>query len=422
MRRPRGTKDLFGRELSAVKFVLGKIAETCRSYGYQEVETPMFEHLELFTKKSGMNIVNQIYAFKDKSGREIALRPEITPSAVRLYLEKLRSAPKPVKLWYSGSCFRYEEPQAQRWRQFIQAGTEVLGSSRPEADAEVVALANDVMNEVGLKNAKIRLGNVRLLRELLKKAGVTGEAQDPILRAIDSQDEQRISEELARAKVEKDFEKTLRNLISLKGDAGVIKKAEKLLADTPAGAKALENLQKITGLLLPLGVENFSVDFGIARGLEYYTDFVFEIYSDGVQVAGGGRYDELVKLLGGDHTPAVGVGFGVDRMANAILSIGWTKHSGSPDCVVVFTEEKVLPNALEITSKLRKRGLSVQLDLMNRKLRKALEYADSLGAEKVVIVGAEELLKGEVVLRDMRTGEQQSLPQDEIADRLKLLP
>ncbi|MEW5995878.1 MAG: histidine--tRNA ligase, partial [Candidatus Zixiibacteriota bacterium] len=354
------------------------------------------------------NIVNQIYAFKDKSGREIALRPEITPSAVRLYLEKLRSAPKPEKLWYSGSCFRYEEPQAQRWRQFIQAGTEVLGSSRPEADAEVVALANDVMNEVGLKNAKIRLGNVRLLRELLKKAGVTGEAQDPILRAIDSQDEQRISEELARAKVEKDFEKTLRNLISLKGDAGVIKKAEKLLADTPAGAKALENLQKITGLLLPLGVENFSVDFGIARGLEYYTDFVFEIYSDGVQVAGGGRYDELVKLLGGDHTPAVGVGFGVDRMANAILSIGWTKHSGSPDCVVVFTEEKVLPNALEITSKLRKRGLSVQLDLMNRKLRKALEYADSLGAEKVVIVGAEELLKGEVVLRDMRTGEQQS--------------
>ncbi|MEW6592422.1 MAG: histidine--tRNA ligase [Candidatus Hadarchaeota archaeon] len=422
MRRPRGTKDLFGRELSAVKFVLGKIAETCRSYGYQEVETPIFEHLELFTKKSGANVMKQIYSFKDKSGRELALRPELTAPAVRMYIESMRSAPKPVKIWYSGSCFRYEEPQAQRWRQFIQAGVEVLGSARPEADAEVVALANDVMNAVGLKNAKIKIGNVRLLRDLLSQAGVTGEAQDPILRAVDSKDEQRISEELARAKVTKDFEKALRELISLKGGADVMKKAEKLLEDVPAGAKALESLRKITDLLGTLGVDDFSVDFGIARGLEYYTDFVFEIYADGVQVAGGGRYDELVKLLGGEPTHASGVGFGVDRIANALLSIGWAKHSGSPDCVVTFTEEKVLPNALELASKLRRQGFSVQLDLMNRKLRKALEYADSLGAEKVVIVGAEELLKGEVVLKNMRTGDQVSLPKDEVAEKLKLLP
>jgi len=399
--------------------VLQAIGELAGRYGYMEVETPMFEHLELFTAKGGMNIVGQIYAFKDKGGREIALRPEITPSAVRLYTEKLRSDPKPVKLWYSGSCFRYEEPQAMRWRQFTQAGVEVIGSSRPEADAEVVALTYGVMDKLCLANFKLRLGHVRLLREVLAHAGVKGPGQDPILRAMDSREGQRLSEELARAKVPKDFEKLLRDLAALRGGADVMKKARKLLENVPAALQALDNLQEIINLLGRMGVEDFEIDLGIARGLDYYTGFVFEVYSDGVQVAGGGRYDELVQLLGGEQMPAVGVGFGVDRIANALLSTGKMKQKQPLDCVVVSTEEKMIPDALGIASELRRAGLRVQVDLMGRKLRKALEYADSLGAGKVVIVGPKEHSEGQVVLRDMKTGGQETVHKTKIAEKLK---
>jgi histidyl-tRNA synthetase len=419
LQKPRGTKDLFGEELAAIRRGLQVIGELAERYGYREVETPMFEHLELFTAKSGMNVVSQIYAFKDKGGREIALRPEITPSTVRLYTEKFRSDPKPVKLWYSGSCFRYEEPQAMRWRQFTQAGVEVIGSSRSDADAEVVALVNEVMDKIGLANFKLKLGHVRLLREVLSQAGVKGPGQDPILRAMDSGEEQRLSEELARAKVPKDFEKLLHELASLSGGVEVLKKAREMLEKVPAALHALDNLQEIINLLGRMGVEGFEVDLGIARGLDYYTGFVFEVYSDGVQVAGGGRYDELVQLLGGEQTPAVGVGFGVDRIANALLSARKLKQKQPLDCVVVSTEEKMIPDALGIASELRRAGLKVQVDLMGRKLRKALEYADSLNAEKVVIVGAKEHSGGQVVLRDMKTGEQETVHKAKIAEKLK---
>ncbi len=419
MQRPRGTRDLFGDELVSVRHVTRTMSDVFARHGYEEVETPLFEHLEIFTKKSGSNIVNQLYAFKDKSGRELALRPELTAPVVRLYIQQFRSAPKPVKLCYSGNCFRYEEPQARRWRQFLQAGVEIIGSARPEADAEVVVLADSLMRELGLKDHELRVGDIHLLRELLAHAGVKVDAQDHVLRAIDSREEQRIQEELKRAGVKGKDGELLRALIALRGDVDVMDEAEALLKDIPKAASALKNLREVIERLGPLGVRKFVIDLGIARGLEYYTDFVFEIYVDGVQVAGGGRYDDLVKLLGGDPAPAIGVGFGVDRIASVLLNRGMMVPKDRLDCMVLPAEEKVLDECLKIATEMRGAGLSVDVDIMGRKLGRALEYANALKVKRVVVVGAKDLEKKHVALRDMVTGKQELVARDKIVDKLK---
>jgi histidyl-tRNA synthetase len=420
MQRPRGTRDLFGEELVSVRRVTRAMSEIFARHGCEEVETPLFEHLELFTKKSGSNIVNQIYAFKDKSSRELALRPELTAPVVRLYIQQMRSMPKPVKLCYFGNCFRYEEPQARRWRQFLQAGVEVIGSPKPEADAEVVALSYNLMRELGL-DFELRMGHVRLLRELLAHAGVKGDAQDPVLRAIDSRDKQRIKDEFIHAGVGDSDEKVLRGLIELRGGAEVIGKAEALLKEIPRVAPAFKNLQEVIECLGPLGVEKFVVDLGTARGLEYYTDFVFELYVDGVQVAGGGRYDTLVETLGGDPTPAVGVGFGVDRIAQTLLKRGMIIPEDRLDCMVLPADEKVLGECLKIATELRGAGFSVDVDLMGRSLSKALAYANALKVKRVVVVGAKDLSRGQVSLRDMVSGKQELVARGEIVKKLEIV-
>lgn len=419
MQRPRGTRDLFGEELASVRHVTRVMNDIFKRYGYVEVETPMFEHLELFTKKTGTGVVKQIYAFQDKSGRWLALRPELTAPVVRFYIDQLRSAPKPVKLFYFGSCFRYEEPQARRWRQFLQSGAEIIGSSRPEADAEVIALVGDIAKELGLKGYELRIGHVRLLREILARAGVKGDAQDPIMRAIDSREDARLKEELDRSGIKEKDRELLKAVIALRGDIEVLNRAEELLSDLPRAAAAVQNLRDILGHVRSLGVEEPRIDLSIARGLEYYTDMVFELYVDGVQIAGGGRYDQLIELLGGEPCPAVGVGLGVDRIAQALLKQKAKVPRERLDCMILPASEEMLGDCLKIGGELRKAGLLVDIDLMGRSLAKAIAYADAKEVRYVVIVGAKDLSAGKVTLRDMQTGEQELIAREELAGRLK---
>jgi histidyl-tRNA synthetase len=422
MQRPRGTKDLLGEELASIRHVEHAMGDVFKRYVYEEVETPAFEQLELFTKKSGATVLKQLYLFKDKSGREFALRPELTAPVVRLYISHLRSAPKPVKLCYFGNCFRYEEPQAQRWRQFLQSGVEIIGSTRPEADAEVIALASDVLRELGLVDRELRIGHIRILREVLAHAGVKGDAQDPVLRAIDSRDRAKLLDAIKCAGIRGEDERLLCALIELRGDMRILKRAEKLVAPLPEAKTAVKDLQNILGCVRSLGIEKFTVDLGIARGLEYYTDLVFELYIDGVQVAGGGRYDELVKLLGGEPCPAVGVGFGVDRIAQALLKRGMIVPRERADCVVLPAGEGMIGECLKIAGELRRAGLLVDVDLMGRKLSKAIAYADARGAKCTIIVGAKDLKEGKVTLRDMQTGKQELVARKELASKLKSVP
>jgi histidyl-tRNA synthetase len=418
LQRPKGTRDLFGEEIASIRQVMQTMSDVFKRYGYVEVETPIFEHLELFEKKSGASIIKQLYAFKDKSGRMLALRPELTASVVRLYIERLKAEPKPLKLFYFGSCFRYEEPQAKRWRQFLQAGLELIGSARPEADAEVVALAYHAIRELGLKSFELRIGHIRVLREVLVHAGVEGEAQDPIMRTIDSKDETRLDDELKKASVGEADKKMLKALVRLRG-SGAIETAEKIVAHMPKAKAAIENLREILGYLKVLGVKEFTIDFGIARGLEYYTDLVFELYVGDVQIGGGGRYDELISLLGGEQCPAVGVGFGIDRIADALLAQGKRPKEEPLDCMLLPAGENTLPKCLEIAQELRGAGLRADVDLMGRSLAKAITYANSRKVRYVVIVGPKELAAKKVTLRDMQTGKQVEILEEEILDKLR---
>jgi len=201
-----------------------------------------------------------------------------------------------------------------------------------------------------------------------------------------------------------------------------LEQVEKLVADLPKAKTALKNLHEILDYVRSFGVEKFTVDLGIARGLEYYTDLVFELYVDGVQVAGGGRYDELVELLGGDPCPAVGVGFGVDRIGRALLKRGMMVPRERLDCVVLPAGEEVLSECLKIVGELRRAGLLVDVDLMGRKLSKAIAYADVRGAKSAIIVGVKDLKEGKVTLRDMRTGKQELVARKELAGKLKAVP
>jgi len=410
---------LLGEELANVRRVESVMHDVFKRYGYSEVKTPEFENLELFTKKSGVTVVKQLYAFKDKSGRELALRPELTAPVVRLYIEQLKAAPKPLKLFYFGNCFRYEEPQARRWRQFLQSGVEIIGSAKPEADAEVVALAYHTIRELGLKNFELRIGHIRVLREVLAHSGVKSDAQDPVMRAIDSKDETRLNEELGKAVVRETDKKLLKALVALRGGARVVDKAENIVANLPRAKAAIKNLREIVGYLNVLGVKEFNIDFGIARGLEYYTDVVFELYVGDVQIGGGGRYDDLIALLGGEPCPAVGVGFGIDRISDALLSQGVKPAEEVLDCMLLPVGENALAKCLEIAQMLRDVGLRVDIDLMGRSLAKAISYADSRKAKYAAIVGQKELAAGKVTLRDMRTGEQAQISPREIFVKLR---
>ncbi len=417
MMRPKGTRDVFGEELSALRRVEMTVRGLFEKYSFEEVETPMFENFELFEKKSGATVIDQIYAFKDKSGNMLALRPEITPSAIRFYINQLKSAPQPVKLCYFGSCFRYEEPQSQRWRQFTQAGVEILGSDRPEADVEVMALVVETMQKLGLRDFDLRVGHVGVLRKLLEHAGVGDDSQDPLLRAIDRKDEERIDAEIERARLNLTDQKILLELINSKGESSILENVRRITKGVPGVEKDFENLSDISEGLQAIGAK-FNFDFGIARGLGYYTGAVFEVYVDKVQVVGGGRYDGLVELLGGKPCPAVGVGFGIDRLARVLVSRGKVEYPGGPDFMVIPVAPEIVGECLKIVKELRDAGLRADVELMGRKLTKALASADSRNVKKVIVVGQKDLEQGEVTIRDMKTGEQTKLPRKDLAKKI----
>ncbi|MFN4133438.1 MAG: histidine--tRNA ligase [Candidatus Hadarchaeales archaeon] len=416
MQTPKGTRDLFGEELLSIRLVEEAARRVFTRFCYQEVETPIFEHLDVFTKKSGMNIVKQIYSFKDKGGKDLALRPELTAPVIRFYVQKLKSSPKPLKLCYFGSCFRYEEPQAWRYRQFRQAGAEIIGASTPEADAELVILSDAMLKEIGLRGYEIRIGNVGVLRELLKAAGVEESLQDPLLRAIDSKDEKRIEEEFKRAKVDDETVAKIKEILALRGEKNALEKAKSIIGDNGG----VQYLQEVTAFLDSLKVD-YLIDMGIARGLDYYTGFVFEVYCRGVQIAGGGRYDGLIQLFGGGATPATGVGFGIDRISELLINQGARISVPPPTSMVIPVKRELLKNSFGIVMRLREAGIAAEVELGGRKLEKAMAHAAAVGARAAIIVGQRELQNMKVTVKDMKSGKQEEVKIELLVEKLKSL-
>jgi len=403
--KPRGTRDFLPDEMEkrrAIEKVMRKIAE---SYGYREVLTPTFEHLELFTIKSGEGIVEEIYAFKDKSGRDLALRPELTAPVMRMYVNECMGMPKPLRFYYFANCFRYERPQRGRYREFWQFGVELIGSDSYLADVEVISLAYEIMKALNIE-FDLHVGHVGLLRHVLRD--LDEKVAEKIMRLIDKKDLDTLDNYLNEIGRE-ELKEVVYPLIELVGDADVIEDAKEIIPDFD-----FAHLEKVAETLKDLGVE-FKIDLGIARGLDYYTGIVFEAYAEGLgaqnQICGGGSY-RLAHLFGGDDTPATGFALGFDRIAE-ICEIEVDK----PTRVVVVSFKGLEKEALKIANAIRSKAVVVT-DVMERSVKKQLSFANDISADYAVIVGEKELKDGKIAVKDLRTQEQSVMTLDEFLERL----
>ena len=425
--RPRGTRDFLFDEMRQRKKAESTLRKIFESYGYQEIKTPLFEELKLFTTKSGEEIVDQLYNFKDKSDRELTLRPEITAPVARLYLNELeKTAVKPIKLYYYGSCFRYERPQKGRFRQFWQFGCELIGAKTPQGEAEVIALCTDSINALGITTADVNINHLGIIRGLFSHFNISTETQRAIMVVIDKGDKDLLIESLSgdNPVIDNDeLNQILLKLIDMVGDKSILSDVEELIAPYDESKVALEELKELIGLLEDFGVENYTLNLGVARGLDYYTGIVFEIYVPELgaqkQICGGGSYS-LVKVFGGQEVESTGFALGFDRLMNAIEELTEVEELGSHlDIYVIPITEDVRSEAYKITQLLRRNGIKADVDLNNKKFKKLMNYADKIKVEKIAIMGPKDLKEGKITIKDMISGDQELIDIENIVEYVK---
>jgi histidyl-tRNA synthetase len=387
---PRGTFDVLPED-AGPRFVLHDAArEILSRWGYGYIETPTFEDTELFARGVGETtdiVQKEMFTFEDQGGRSLTLRPEGTAPTVRAYIEHgMHKRPQPVKLWYWGPFFRYEAPQAGRYRQFNQVGVEAIGSSSPSMDAEVITLLADLLSDVpGVRLRISSIGTPETRREY------SDELRDYLRRREDE-----LSEDV-RSRLEAN---PLRAFDSDHRDTQAVMRDAPRLLDRLSDEDAAHFAQ-VRSLLDAIGIA-YEVDGTLVRGLDYYTRTVFEFTSDalGAQsgVGGGGRYDLLIEQLGGPPTPGIGWAAGIERI---LLASEATDQESGLQVYVAHDDDPL--TAVYIAHALYRRGLSAQLEQVGRSMKGQMKQADRLGADVVVIVD-----DGKFEVRDMRTGEQQS--------------
>lgn len=423
-RTVRGMRDFLPKEAERMRYVEEAARKLAKLYGYEEVITPVVEHHDLVAAKSGEEIRQRMYTFTDMSSRRVALRPEFTASIARLVAAKMRNEPKPIKLFCVGSLYRYDEPQYGRFREFWQANYELIGSSKPEADAEILKVTHELIENVGLRHYWFKLGHVGILRGILSQEGVVEKQQNLIMQLLDKK---RLNEALAVAReagVSQRGIAVLKKVLGTKGKTGsqVLKTAKLLVTDYDEAVAAVENLTEILELTVEGGLKlETLIEAGFARGLEYYTGLIFEVYVPKVEIAlgGGGRYDKLIELFGGEPTPALGVAPGIDRIVLAMdkqrVSL---KISESSKVMIVPVDEELRTKAIQLSSKLREAKIPVEMELMGRTVSKALSDASRRGITHAVIVGPKELKEDKVVLRNMKKREQRTVEIEKISEEI----
>ncbi|MDZ7850027.1 MAG: histidine--tRNA ligase [Halodesulfurarchaeum sp.] len=412
--RLKGFRDFYPGEMAARRAMIDTLEATARQYGFREVGTPALEQTAMYVEKSGEEIVDELYAFTDDGGRDVAMTPELTPTVARMVVAKQQELSKPIK-WFSTRPFwRYEEPQQGRFREFYQLNADIFGSADPTADAEILAYAADALTALGLTatDFEFRLSHRDILGGLLES--ISGEVDTrAAIRAVDK------SEKIERAEYH-----------DLLVDAGLTREqavefddllgAEDLeavrdFAGTERVDAAVENLQAVLAAAEDYGVREYlTLSLETARGLDYYTGVVFECFDSTGDVSravfGGGRYDDLIESFGGQPTPAVGVAPGLAPLSLLLQRAGvWPEESLATDYYVLQIGD-TRSEAARIVRALRDRGHVVETDVSGRSFGAQLDYADSINAETVVIVGEQDLGEGMVTVKDMRSGDQRQVP------------
>ena len=425
-RTVRGMRDLLPDEAEKLRFIEETAREMAKLYGYREVITPIVEHYELLAAKIGEENRKRMYVFQDLGGRRVALRPEFTASVARLVATKMVSLPKPLRLFSIGSLYRYDEPQFGRYREFWQANYELFGSSNPEADAEILILTDNLLRRIDLQSYHLKINHVGILRGILDKEGIVEEQQNNVMQLLDKKQWQEALRLVLEAGGSQRCLDSLRVLFGIRGKepADVTQEIEEVVADYPGALEAVKNLGEVLGLVEESGAEvDFYVEAGFARGLEYYTGMIFEIFAPDIDIAlgGGGRYDKLIELFGGGSVPAVGVAPGIDRMSLALdKQEPAARKSAKERVFVIPVGEDMVGEAFRVSSMLRKEGFRTELETMGRSVSRALSDADRRGITHAVMVGPREMREGGVVLRDMKKRSQETVSLEELSERIRV--
>ena len=413
IQRPRGTRDFLPDEMERRRHYEGILRGVAKTFGFREVATPIFEDAELFILRSGPNVLKELYNFKDKGDREVALRPEMTAPVIRMFVNEMSNEPKPIKMFYFGQCFRYERPQSGRYREFFQFGAELIGNPNPETDAEVIAMAASMIKALGLKEYRFRIGHIGVLKQRISDAGVPKERMAEVLQKLDKKLYDEAEPLLKEIGVKEDAIKDIFRLTETVG-------GKEVLSEVPGDVG--DYLRKVVDILSAMGVDDVLIDLGVVRGLDYYTGMVFEAEAPSLgaekQICGGGSYT-LSELFGGEKVFSTGFGVGFDRILLAIEKEGQTYKNEGIVAYVLPVSDEVKMDASRIAAKLRSAGISTDLELMGRKMGKAMKYASGLDVKYAVIVGAQELQHDSVTVRDMVSGEQRLVKIDSLADELR---
>lgn len=379
----------------------------CELYGYEEYNASVMEPAELYRSKTSEEIVNQqTYTFHDRGKREVTLRPELTPTLARMIAAKQREIPYPAR-WYSiGNCFRYESTQKGRLREFWQLNADLIGIEGVEADAEVIAMAHAIMRSMGAeeRDFEIRVSDRRVLDAVYKSVGVAKEYAAEVTRLLDR-----------RAKID-DFEKQLTDLIKHE------EKAVELLAELER-TTSTAYLEDLRVTLEHMGVSNLVVDTTITRGFDYYTGMVFEVFDthegNRRSLAGGGRYDNLLSLFGGEPIPAVGFAVGDVTMrdfleAHELLPA----YAPATELMICIVEDEARGHAMRLAQDLRREDVTVAVNFSGKRVGDQIRHADKMGVPFVIAVGSKERLEGRYTVKNLSTGAEITLPADRIAEHL----
>jgi len=399
--------------MAARKKVFSSIKKTVEEFGFFETDTPAIELFELYSIKSGEEIIEELYAFEDKGGRMISLRPELTPSVVRVLVSRAKELSFPVK-WYSiPRLWRYERPQSGRLREFYQLNIDIFGSEDSRADTEVISCAIKLLCDLGFDESdiEVRISDRRILQEFLSNLGIKN-YQD-VLKVIDKREkisEKEFKEMLIEISLNSSQIEKVENFLNLKGN--FLKSIENISNEYKEEglSKILESLRKIAQDLNDRGYDKFvTFDPSIVRGLDYYTSMVFEVHDRKREfraLFGGGRYDNLAELFGGEHIPAIGFGMGDAVLELMMKRKGiWPEEKVELD-IFIATIGQIENEVSKLLTSLRNSGFKVDFDVMGRNLSNQIKFANKLGAKSLLIIGERDLKEGSITLRDLKSGDE----------------
>ena len=426
---PRGMKDIEPDEMARRIWLAEKVRNVLWNHGFQLIEPSPLENLETLEAKSGPEIRDQVYWFKDKAGRNLGLRFDLTVGMTRMVANRF-DLPEPIKVASIAGMWRYDEPQFARYRYFTQWDAEVYGVTEPSADAEIIATGSDILDTVGLKEHEVRISNRKLVEGFLRNLGPMSQPElEHLIRVIDKLEKigpGQAERELSVAGLSPDRIKRVLGFAEMGGEPDKV--LGELEARLPKDSMIKQGFEELSGTIEAvesLGkLSKCKVDLGIVRGIGYYDGTVFEAYDQAGEdlgsIFGGGRFDKLCRIYGKRDMPATGVAGGFERL---MLSLErkdlFPDLEQKPEAFVVMVNEKVWKETVDIVRQLRSEGIRTDYDLKQRSLQKQLEYADALKARVALIVGPRELKEGKVRLRDMRSGKESDVKISAVAEEVK---